>query len=112
MRGTTQPLGNHPLLPLLTLCLGAVLPPLGVSVGLEMEDQGLLEFDLSSWIQLILIGLHYTLVLCHSFKGCALPPFPPVSCSFPEPHPDPQDCLYNLLERQPENSWPWEGNTL
>ena len=31
--------------------------------------------------------------------------FPPVSCSFPEPHPDPQGCPYNLLERQPENSW-------
>ena len=29
---------------------------------------------MSSWTQLILIGLHYTLVLCHSFKGCALPP--------------------------------------
>ena len=28
---------------------------------------------MSSWTQLILIGLHYTLVLCHSFKGCALP---------------------------------------
>ena len=38
-------------------------------------------------------------------------PFPPVSCSFPEPLPDPQG-FYNLLERQPENSWPWEGNTL
>ena len=39
-------------------------------------------------------------------------PFPPVSWSLPEPHPDPQGCLYNLLERQPENSWPWEGNPL
>ena len=29
---------------------------------------------MSSWTQLILIGLHYTLVLCHSLKGCALPP--------------------------------------
>ena len=29
---------------------------------------------MSSSTQLILIGLHYTLVLCHSFKGCALPP--------------------------------------
>ena len=47
---------------------------------------------------MILIGLRYTLVLCHSFKGCALPPFLPVSCSFPEPHPGPQGCLYNLLE--------------
>ena len=35
-----------------------------------------LEFDLSSWTQLILIGLCYTPMLCHSFKGCALPPFP------------------------------------
>ena len=29
---------------------------------------------MSSWTQLILIGLHYTFVLCHSFIGCALPP--------------------------------------
>ena len=29
---------------------------------------------MSSWAQLILIGLCYALVLCHSFKGCALPP--------------------------------------
>ena len=29
---------------------------------------------MSSWTQLILIGLHYTLVLGHSVKGCALPP--------------------------------------
>ena len=35
-----------------------------------------LVFDLSSWTQLILIGLCYTPMLCHSFKGCALPPFP------------------------------------
>ena len=46
------------------------------------------------------------------FQRLCSAPFPPVSCSFPEPHPDPQGCLYNLLERQPENSWPWEGNTL
>lgn len=29
---------------------------------------------MSSWTPLILTGLHYPLVLCHSFKGCALPP--------------------------------------
>ena len=46
------------------------------------------------------------------FQRLCSDPFPPVSCSFPEPHPDPQGCLYNLLERQPENSWPWEGNTV
>ena len=36
-------------------------------------------------------------------------PFPPVSCSFCEPHLGPQCCLYNLLEGQPEDSWPLEG---
>ena len=35
--------------------------------------------------------------------------FLPVSCSFPEPHPDSQCCLYNLLEGRPENSWPLGG---
>ena len=54
--------------------LAQFLPPLGVSFSLQIRDQGLVEFDLSSWTQLILIGLHYTLVLCHSFKGCALSP--------------------------------------
>ena len=38
-------------------------------------------------------------------KLCSAP-FPSVSCSFPEPHLDPQCCLYNLLEGQSENSWP------
>ena len=33
-------------------------------------------------------------------------PFPPVSYSFTETHPGPQYCLYNLLEGQPESSWP------
>ena len=36
-------------------------------------------------------------------------PFPPVSCSFPEPHLGPQCCLYNLLKGQPENNWPLGG---
>ena len=55
-------------------CLGTVLTPLGVSVNLQIEDQGLVEFDLSSWTHLILISLCYALGLCHSFKSCALPP--------------------------------------
>ena len=75
-----------------------------MSFRLQIEDQGLVEFDLSSWTHLILIGLCYALVLGHSFKSCALPPFSPISCSFPEPHPGPQCCLYNLLVGQPENS--------
>ena len=35
--------------------------------------------------------------------------FPPVLCSFPKPCPGPQCCLYNLLEGQPEYSWPLGG---
>ena len=38
-------------------CLGTALVPLGVSFFLQNEDQGLTEFDLSSWTHLILIGL-------------------------------------------------------
>ena len=54
-------------------CLGTVLTPLSVSFSLQIEDQGLVEFDLSSWIHLILFSLCYALGLCHSFKSCALP---------------------------------------
>ena len=50
------------------------MAPLGVSFSLQIEDQGLVEFDLSSWTHLILIGLCYALGLCHYFKSCALPP--------------------------------------
>ena len=40
------------------------------------------------------------------FQKLCPAPFPPVSCSFPEPHLGPQGCLFNLLGEQPENSWP------
>ena len=40
------------------------------------------------------------------FQKLCPAPFPPVSCSFPEPTLGPQCGLYNLLEGQPENSWP------
>ena len=39
------------------------------------------------------------------FQKLCPAPFPPVSCSFPDPLPGPQYCLYSLLEGQPENSW-------
>ena len=55
-------------------CLGTVLPPLGLSFSLQIGDQGLVEFGLSSWIHLILIGLCYALGLCNSFKSFALLP--------------------------------------
>ena len=43
------------------------------------------------------------------FQRLCSAPFPPVSCSFPEPCPGPWCCLYNLLEGQSENSWPLGG---
>ena len=48
---------------------GTVLAPLDASFSLQIEDQGLVEFDLSSWTHLILIDLHYALGLCHFFKS-------------------------------------------
>ena len=47
------------------------LSSLGVSFSLQIEDQGLVEFDLSSPTHLILISLCYALGLCYSFKSCA-----------------------------------------
>ena len=84
------------------------MPPLGVSFSLQTGDQGLVEFDLSSWTHLILIGLYHALVLSF-FQKLSPASFPPVSYSFPELHPGPQCCLYNLLEGQPEYSWPLGG---
>ena len=49
------------------------MAPLGLSCSLQIEDQGLVEFDLSFWTHLILISLWYSLGICHSFKSCALP---------------------------------------
>ena len=43
------------------------------------------------------------------FQKLCPAPFSPVSCSFHEPHLGPQYCVYNLLEGQPEDNWPWGG---
>ena len=91
---------------------GAVMVPLGVLFSLQTEDQGLAEFSLSANLhpfdfnQFMLCPW-----LCHSFKvvSCPLPSCHPVSCCFPWPHPGAQCCLYNLLEGQPEKSWPLWG---
>ena len=80
--------------------------PLDVSFSLQIEYQCLVEFDFSSWTHLILIGLCYALGLCHSFQSCALSPSLLFHTFFPEPCLGPQCCLYNLMEGQPENSWP------
>ena len=77
-----------------------------MSFSLQIGDQGLVEFDLSSWTHLILIGLCYALGLCHSFKSCALSPSLLFHTFSPDPCLGPQCCLYNLTEGQPENNWP------
>ena len=84
--------------------------PLGVSFSFQIEDQGLVEFDLSA----ILEPLDFNqLMLCSwamsFFQKLCPSPFLPVSCSFSEPHLGLQCCLYNLLERQPKNSWTLGG---
>ena len=63
---------------------------------------------LPSWTHLGLISLCCALGLCHSFKSCA-PPSSLLFNTLPEPGLGPQCCLYNLLEGQPENSWPLGG---
>ena len=88
-------------------CLGTIMVLLGVSFSLQIEKQGLVEFDLS----VILDPFDFnSFMLCPwamSFfqKSCPAP----VSCSFPEPCLGSQYCLYNLLEEQTENSWPLGG---
>ena len=93
-------------------CLGTVLAPLGVSFSLQIEDQGLVEFDLSSWIHLISIGLCYALVLCHSSKGCA----PPHSLLFHALFLSPvlaHDVASTIFWRDNQKiAGPWEGNTV
>ena len=81
--------------------------PLGVSVTLQIEDQDLVEFDLSSWTHLTLIFNQF--MLCpwamsfFFFFSKVVPcPFPSYFMLFLGP----QCCLYNLLEGQPENNWP------
>ena len=78
-----------------------------MSFSLQTDDQGLVEFELS----VILDPFDFSLfMLCpwamSFFQKLCPAPFPPVSCSFPEPTPGLQCGLYNLLEGQPENSWP------
>ena len=64
--------GNHPLLSLLAVPWNC--PGTSVSFSLQTGAQGLVEFNLSSWTHLILIGLCYALGLCHSFKSYAQTP--------------------------------------
>ena len=47
---------------------------LELSFSLQIEDQGLVEYDLSSWTHLILINLCYTLGYVILLVSSALPP--------------------------------------
>ena len=87
------------------------MAPLDVSFSLQIEDQGLVEFDLSSWTHLILIGLCYALGLCHSFKSCALPP----SLLFHAPFLSPiqaHNVASTIWRDNQKIASPWEGNTV
>ena len=85
---------------------------LGVSFSLQIGDQGLVEFDLSSWTHLILIGLYHVLVLCHSFKSCALPCSLPFHALFLSPiwtH----NVVSTIFWRDDQKiAGSWEGNTV
>ena len=67
-------IAEPPTLSLLTVPWSCPATSGCVPFSLQIWDQGLVEFDLSFWTHLILIGLCYALVQCHSFKSCALPP--------------------------------------
>ena len=64
------------------------MEPLGVSFSLQIEDQGLDEFDLSAILDPF-DSNQFMLCLCpwamSFFQKLCPGPFPPVSCSFPEP---------------------------
>ena len=105
--GSSQPLGNHPLLHLLTVpwnCPATwvchIACRLGVKVYLNLSV--ILDPVGFNWFMLCPCAMSFFQKLCPA-------PFTPVSCSFPEPRPGPQCCLYNLLKGQPENSWPLGG---
>ena len=83
-----------------------------MSFSLQTGDQGLVEFDLSSWTHLILIGLYYALVLCHSFKSCPLPTsllFHALFMSSIQAH----NVASTIFWRENQKIvGPWEGNSL
>ena len=68
--------------------------------------------NLTCWTQLILIGLCYALALCHSFKGCALPPsllFHALFLSLVQAH----NVASTIFWRDNQKiSGPWEGSTI
>ena len=93
-------------------CLGTVLPPLDVSFSLQIGDQGLVEFGLSSWTPLILISYCYALGLCHSFKSCVLPPSLLFHALFLNPVWAHNVASTIFWRDNQKIAGPWEGNTV
>ena len=92
--------------------LGTVLAHLNVSFSLQVENKGLVEFGLSSWTHLILIGLCHALVLRHSFKSCALPPsllFCALFLSPVQPHSVASTIFWRDNQK---TAGSWDGNTV
>ena len=85
---------------------------MGVSFSLQIGDQGLVEFDLSSWTHLILIGVCYVLVLSYSFKSCALPPFLLFHVLFLSPIQAHNVAYTTFWWDNEKTAGPWEGNTV
>ena len=98
--------------PLFWQYLGTVLATLGVSFSLQIGDQGLVEFDLSSWTHMILIGLCYALGLCHSFKSCALPPSLLFQALLLSPVQAPSVVSTIFWQDNQKIGGPWERNTV
>ena len=85
---------------------------LGVSSSMQIGDQGLVEFDLSSWTHLILISLCYALVLCRSFRSCALPPSLLFHVLFLSPVQAHNVASMIFWRDNKKIAGPWEGNTV
>ena len=88
------------------------MAPLGVPFSLQIEHQGLVEFDLSSWTYLILISLWYALGLCHAFKGCALPSSLLFHALFLSPVWAHNIASTVFWKDNKKIAGPWEGNTV
>ena len=80
--------------------------------SLQIEDQGLFEFGLSSWTHLILIGLCYALGLCHYFKSCALSPSLLFHALFLSPVQAHNVASTVFWKDNQKVAGPWEGNTV
>ena len=81
------------------------MAPLGVLFSLQIEDQNLVEFDLSAILDPFDFNWFISCPWATLFFQKLCPALlAPVSCSFPEPRVGPQCCLYTLLEGQPENN--------